>query len=101
MPGGKADGFGITRSGITYFKRKYFVQQLRRLGLYREEFDPVEFEELGEMSWALRGTGYTYVVQVVPREQANAVELGVGSLAYVAGPDSRARSAESSPSTLS
>ena len=88
----------MTPKGITYFKQKHFVTQLKAMGLYKPAFDGVGFETLQEMSSALQGTGYSYVVQVLPVDDAWAVMDGKEELVY------RPRSESSepmSPATLS
>ncbi|WP_282742855.1 hypothetical protein [Olsenella uli] len=72
----------LTTAGVTYFKRLHFTRQLEEHGIGT---GGREFMDLGEMSDALMGTGLSYVVSVVPKWQATAVEEGRGHLAYVPG----------------
>lgn len=72
----------LTDAGLTYFERKHFARQLEAIGVNTSGH---EFVDLAEMSDALVGTRYWYVVQVLPDWQALAVREGHGRLVYVPG----------------
>lgn len=72
----------LTDAGLTYFERKHFARQLESIGVNTSGY---EFVDLAEMSEALVGTKYRYVVEVLPDWQALAVREGHGRLVYVPG----------------
>lgn len=72
----------MTDAGLTYFERKHFARQLEAIGV---DTSGREFMDLVEMSEALVGTKYRFVIKVLPDWQAVAVREGYGRLVYVPG----------------